>query len=149
MKIVTIEKSDRNLKLVDTLISVWESSVKATHTFLSEDDISKLIPHVKEGIINIEKLIVVILKNDIYCAFMGVLTNKIEMLFVDEQFRSRGIGTNLLYYAIHSLNAIYVDVNEQNSLAISFYETNGFKVKSRSETDDYGNPFPILHMVRE
>lgn len=28
-----------------------------------------------------------------------------------------------------------------------FYEHMGFMVKSRSECDDYGNPFPILHMT--
>lgn len=42
-----------------------------------------------------------------------------------------------------SYGASELDVNEQ---ARGFYEHMGFKVVGRSETDDMGDPFPILHM---
>ena len=38
-------------------------------------------------------------------------------------------------------------VNEQNPQARGFYEHMGFTVRERSETDDQGNPYPILRMV--
>jgi putative acetyltransferase len=39
-----------------------------------------------------------------------------------------------------------VDVNEQNSAARRFYEACGFVVEGRSELDDQGRPYPLLHM---
>ncbi|AGN24357.1 acetyltransferase [Erysipelothrix rhusiopathiae SY1027] len=41
-----------------------------------------------------------------------------------------------------------MDVNEQNYQARGFYEHLGFEVFERSEFDEAGRPFPILHMKR-
>jgi putative acetyltransferase len=38
------------------------------------------------------------------------------------------------------------DVNEQNLVARHFYAACGFVVEGRSELDDAGRPFPLLHM---
>ena len=46
--------------------------------------------------------------------------------------------------ALH--DELTVDVNEQNSVARSFYEACGFVVEGRSELDDQGRPYPLLHM---
>ncbi|WP_185748217.1 hypothetical protein [Metaclostridioides mangenotii] len=51
-----------------------------------------------------------------------------------------------MLYAINKLNARFVDVNEQNPLAVGFYKHLGFKEFDRSELDESNNPFPILHM---
>lgn len=42
MKIINIKKNERTQKLIEQLIEVWESSVKATHLFLSEKEIEKI-----------------------------------------------------------------------------------------------------------
>lgn len=39
-----------------------------------------------------------------------------------------------------------MDVNEQNPQAVGFYKHMGFDTFKRSEFDEQGNPFPILHM---
>jgi putative acetyltransferase len=39
-----------------------------------------------------------------------------------------------------------VDVNEQNEAATRFYEACGFVVTGRSELDEQGRPYPLLHM---
>ena len=70
------------------------------------------------------------------------------MLFVGAQFRGKGIGNELINYAINALNVLYADVNEQNEQAIGFYNKYGFKLLNRSEKDAYGNSFPILHLCR-
>jgi putative acetyltransferase len=41
-----------------------------------------------------------------------------------------------------------VDVNEQNDGAIGFYGHLGFEVTGRSEFDDQGRPYPLLHLRR-
>jgi putative acetyltransferase len=37
-------------------------------------------------------------------------------------------------------------VNEQNPAACRFYQACGFVVIGRSEVDDAGRPYPLLHM---
>jgi putative acetyltransferase len=143
-----MEQKDRDNNLLEDLLKIWESSVRDTHIFLSENNIKDLIPKVKEGIKTIEKLFVIINEINTYCAFMGISKNKIEMLFVGAEFRGKGIGGKLIDYAINVLNILYVDVNEQNEQAIGFYKKYGFKSLDRSEKDDYGNLFPILHLGR-
>ena len=39
-----------------------------------------------------------------------------------------------------------LDVNEQNEQALGFYLHMGLEVVGRSERDDFGKPYPLLHM---
>lgn len=68
------------------------------------------------------------------------------MLFVDSRFICRGIGKILLLRGITNLKITKVDVNEQNEQALKFDEHFGFRVTSKSELDDMGKPYSILHM---
>lgn len=133
-------------KDIDEILDTWESSVRATHNFLSEDDIISIKPHVIEGAKYVSKLLCVRDEKDMIKAFMGIHDFKIEMLFVSNESRGKGIGKKLVEYAIEVLNVNYVDVNEQNPQAVGFYEHMGFQVFKKSEFDEQGNPFPILHM---
>ena len=129
------------------LFQVWESSVRATHTFLSDVDIQRLIPLVESELANFDP---------IYClrngegepfAFLGVAAFKIEMLFVHAANRGRGAGRLLSEFAIQELHANSVDVNEQNVEALGFYRHIGFRQVSESALDAAGLPFPLLHMA--
>ena len=137
----SIDKED-----MDNILDVWESSVRATHTFLNEEDIISIKPQVKEGAYWVNKLVCVRDDEDTIQAFMGVYDGKIEMLFVSDECRGKGIGKRLVEYAINSLNIKYVDVNEQNIQGVGFYKHMGFDIFKRSDLDEQGNPFPILHM---
>ncbi len=80
---------------------------------------------------------------------MGIENQKLEMLFVKNTERGKGIGKNLLNFGIKNYNVNSLTVNEQNPKAKGFYEHLGFKVYKRSETDEQGNPYPILYMKLE
>ncbi len=131
---------------LDNILKVWESSVRATHTFLNEEDIISIKPQVKEGAYYVDKLVCVRDDEGTIQAFMGVHDSKIEMLFISDAYRGKGIGKRLIEYAINNLNIKYVDVNEQNIQGVGFYKHMGFDIFKRSELDEQGNPFPILHM---
>jgi len=147
MSIFNIEKLEEIDEVTkNELIGVWENSVRATHTFLKESDIQKLKPIVREGLSQVEKLFCVKERKKDIKAFLGVEEKKVEMLFVSPDVRGEGIGRTLMSHAINKLEARYVDVNEQNPLAVGFYEHLGFEVFDRSELDDQKNSFPILHM---
>lgn len=131
---------------MNNILKVWESSVRATHDFLTENHIISLKPEVKNGILYVNNFVCARNEKNIIEAFMGVHNNKIEMLFVDASCRGKGIGKQLVEYAKESFNIKFVDVNEQNPQGVGFYKHMGFEVFKRSELDEQGNPFPILHM---
>ena len=131
----------------EELLIVWENSVRATHDFITEEDIDFFKPIILEQAFPAVILKCIKGKHAEILGFVGVHENKVEMLFVLDEARGQGIGKKLLQFAIEQLDATQVDVNEQNPLAVGFYKHMGFKVVSRSPLDDMGKPFPILHMV--
>jgi len=133
----------------ERLVAIWESSVRATHHFLQESDIAALRPLLLNAYL--PNLTVVIARDDAGAihGFLGVDENRIEMLFVDDASRGKGVGSLLLKYAIDHFGANEVDVNEQNPQGVGFYQHMGFVQTGRSELDGQGNPFPLLHMRYE
>lgn len=138
----------RSGTLIAKLTSLWEDSVRATHHFLTEQDIQNLKPMVYEGLNTINTLII-LSENEIPVAFMGIDSDKIEMLFVSPSYFGKGYGKQLIKLGISQFDIRYVDVNEQNPLATGFYQHLGFEVFGRTETDGQGNPFPIFKMKRD
>lgn len=129
-----------------TLLKIWESSVRATHDFLPEEDIEALRPLLENLYFPAVTLSIARLSEDgSIVGFVGVNDNRIEMLFIDAARRGKGIGKVLLRHAI-AQGADELDVNEQNPQAVGFYQQQGFVVMSRSEHDGQGRPYPLLHM---
>ena len=129
-----------------TLIEVWEKSVRATHDFLEEGYIEELKPLILEHYFNAVELRCARDDKGTILGFSGVNEGNIEMLFISPESRGQGIGTKLVEYAIRNQGALKVDVNEQNTQALAFYEHFGFIVFGRSELDGQGRPYPLLHM---
>ena len=146
MKIINIKKNERTQKLIEQLIEVWESSVKATHLFLSEKEIEKIKEYVPQALKKIGHLIIIVNEINNPVAFMGIENYKLEMLFVSAVQRGKGFGTKLIQYGIREYSINELTVNEQNPEAKGFYEHNGFQVYKRTETDEQGNPYPLLYM---
>ncbi len=146
MKIINIKKNERTQKLIEQLIEVWESSVKATHLFLSEKEIEKIKEYVPQALKKIGHLIIIVNEINNPVAFMGIENYKLEMLFVSAVQRGKGLGTKLIQYGIREYSINELTVNEQNPEAKGFYEHNGFQVYKRTETDEQGNPYPLLYM---
>ena len=125
------EKRNRT-EIVERCVELWEASVRATHDFLVEGDIDFYRPFVRE---NCEKLPLLLhYEGDDIVAFLGYDMTSIEMLFVDPDYRGRGIGRDLIEWAIEDVHAERVAVNEQNVQAVGFYARMGFEVEHRTET---------------
>ncbi|WP_430333197.1 GNAT family N-acetyltransferase [Rhodococcus sp. ACT016] len=129
------------------LVRIWRSAVEATHHFLSPKDVefyesrmlSDYLPAVDLTVAEIDGT---------PAGFSGLAGNSLEMLFVTDAHRGRGVGSALLRRAVADHPDLHLDVNEQNPQAVGFYEHHGFVTSSRSATDADGRPFPILHMAR-
>ncbi|WP_348742593.1 acetyltransferase [Tenacibaculum sp. 190524A05c] len=140
-KIGTIDKSE-----YQQVVDLWESSVRATHHFLKEEDIQYFKPLILNTYLDAVELRCIRNNEKKIVGFLGVTEQNLEMLFIDPEYRGQKIGKNLLKYSIANLNVTKVDVNEQNEQAVGFYKYCGFEVIGRSELDSTGKPYPILHM---
>lgn len=147
MRIVKVE--ERNERLIENLLEVWESSVKAPHLFLSHDEINAIKQYVPQALKEIPTLVIAENEAGKPVGFMGIANQMLEMLFVSNESRGQGIGKQLLQYGIEKYSIIELAVNEQNPLAKGFYEHMGFEVYKRTELDEQGNPYPLLYMKRE
>lgn len=140
-----IDKDTRKEVLSD-LTALWRSSVEATHSFLSRENIDRIETYVPQAIEEVEHLVIAQDVNGVLLGFIGIAEQKVEMLFLCPDVRGQGLGRRLVEYAYERYHVSEVDVNEQNEQARVFYEHLGFAVVSRSETDAAGDPFPVLHM---
>ena len=131
----------------DVLLDIWLRSVRATHTFVSEEDIRSMIPQVRDYLASSAPEFWVLCDDSgAIMGFMGMSGSIMESLFLAPEFHRRGGGRRLVQHAQELRGELTVDVNEQNPAAHQFYEACGFVVVGRSELDDAGRPFPLLHM---
>ncbi|MBZ9780228.1 acetyltransferase [Pseudomonas sp. REP124] len=128
------------------LLDIWLRSVRATHHFLQESDITALLPQLRDIYLPAVELWVAVDAQDRPLGFIGLNENHVEMLFIEPDLRGKGIGRALLDHARRSRNEISVDVNEQNPEAVGFYLHYGFVQTGRSPLDGEGRPFPLLHL---
>ena len=141
MKIRTAVVEDHGI-----LLDIWLRSVRATHTFMSEEDIQAILPLVRDHALKELEVWALVTDEGSIMGFMGLSGNKMEALFLGPEFIRRGGGRLLVEHAREMKGSLRVDVNEQNPQARKFYESLGFVVEGRSEIDPAGQPFPILHM---
>lgn len=104
----------RDPVLVEKLIDMWTRSVRATHTFLNEDDIRRLTPVVRQGLTEIPVLVIAETDEGNPVGFMGIGDGCLEMLFLHPDCRGQGLGRQLLKMGIEQYDVRRLDVNEQN-----------------------------------
>lgn len=143
-----IECEEREGALPAALVDVWERSVRATHTFLSEQEILAIREFVPQALSGVEMLVVA-LEGGVPLGFMGAEAGRLEMLFLEPEARGRGLGRLLLEEAIARYSVEELTVNEQNPQAVGFYEHLGFRTYKRTELDEEGRPYSLLYMRRE
>ncbi|TDQ77347.1 GNAT family N-acetyltransferase [Sphingobacterium yanglingense] len=134
-----IEKAD-----YPRMIEIWTSAVEHTHDFLKREDFEyyqEQLPSYFEQV-NLWGYV----QEGLLVGFIGVAEESLEMLFIHNDYRGKGIGKILTRYGMDNLKVSKVDVNEQNVQAVGFYTHLGFGATGRSEYDGQGKAYPILHM---
>ncbi|WP_312087911.1 GNAT family N-acetyltransferase [Acinetobacter variabilis] len=116
MAVIVLTSADRHPQLLE----LWEQSVRASHHFLNDEQILKIRQQIiQHGYFDQVQLFHVEHQQQIL-GFMGLAGSKLEMLFIFPLAFRQGIGSQLLQHAL-TLDGTEVDVNEQNSDAITFY----------------------------
>lgn len=128
------------------IVEVWRSSVDATYGFVSPEDLleieRELIPAFLPGL----DLTVASVDGRLV-GFAGTAGARLAMMFVHDDFRGKGVGTQLLSRVL-SDGVTELEVNEDNPDSVEFYRARGFEVVGRSAVDDAGRPYPMLQMRR-
>lgn len=133
----------------DALFDVWLRAVRATHGFVAEADFEIFTPLVREYLASEAEIWALAPASGPAVGFMGLAGNKIDSLFLAPEWHRRGWGRRLVDHARALRGPLTVDVNEQNASAVAFYRACGFSVSGRSDRDDMGRPYPLLHMRME
>ena len=105
---------------------------------ISKEETKKITSYVKTTVpkqLNDYKVIVVNNKK-VGCLLQetyedGILLNEI---YIDKNYRRKGIGTHLLTNILKKHSKVYLWVYKENTIALSFYEKLGFKIKETTET---------------
>ena len=142
------EAAARTPELLQSLLPVWEASVRVTHLFLSEPEILRIKQYVPQAIGGVAHLLVVETEPGVPVGFLGAEDGRLEMLFLAPAVRGRGLGRQLAERSIRDYGVREVTVNEQNPQAVGFYSHLGFETYKRTELDEEGDPYPLLYMKR-
>ena len=126
-------------------LEIWRNAVAATHGFLASEDLARIDAMVADWLPG-AKLWVLVDEADFPLGFMALTGAHIDALFVDPDRHGSGVGRTLISHARSLHGALTVDVNEQNTRAVGFYERMGFERTGRSPTDDQALPYPLLHL---
>lgn len=144
-KIMIHEVQERE-PLMETLVELWEASVRATHHFLSDDEVRQIKTYVPQALNGAAHLLIAENEAGEPIAFLGTENHRLEMLFLSPAVRGKGIGKELLQYGIENYEIRELTVNEQNPQAVGFYDHMGFQTYKRTDCDEEGNPYPLLYM---
>ena len=143
------EVQERTAQLLTELLNIWESSVRATHHFLSDAEVKKIKEYVPQAFNQVAHLIIAENELERAVAFMGTENHRLEMLFVSPLEREKGIGKQVLQFGIQHYGILEVTVNEQNPQAVGFYKHFGFEPYKRTDYDEEGNPYPLFYLRRK
>ena len=140
------EVQNRTPDLTQALVQVWEASVRATHTFLTEAEILRIREYVPQALGGVAHLVIAEAEPGAPVGFLGAENGRLEMLFLSPAARGNGLGRQLVELAIQDYGVREVTVNEQNPQAVGFYQHLGFETYKRTPCDEEGGPYPLLYL---
>ena len=91
LNIIEIEAKNRTPDLINRLLTVWESSVRATHLFLSDREIKSIKEYVPQALMGIAHLIIAEADTGCPVGVMGIEDSTWEMLFISPEERGKGL----------------------------------------------------------
>lgn len=128
------------------VVEIWRAAVDATHDFLRPEDRQAIGVEVRAYLPQAPLWLAVDV-NDDPVGFMGLTADEMDSLFVCPDWHGRGVGRALVMHALTLRSTLTSTVNEQNHGARAFYLRLGFVETGRSERDDQGRPYPLVHLM--
>lgn len=121
-------------KDLDNIMDIWLKSNIEAHDFVNKNYWINNFDLVKSMIKESE--IYIYEENNKILGFIGLSENYIAGIFIDKEFRNKGIGKNLLDYAKDKKDKLYLNVFEKNNKAMNFYIKNQFIISEKNFDDE-------------
>lgn len=119
-----------NEKDLDRVMEIWLKSNIEAHYFIDKSYwINNFI--MVRNLISTSEVYIYEENNEIL-GFVGLVDNYIAGIFVDSNYRNKGIGKELLDYIKNLKSELSLDVYEKNKKAYNFYIKNGFIIEEKS-----------------
>ena len=118
------------------VMDLWLEGNKDAHSFIPEEYWRSHLEEVQEQILQAE--VFVCDTGGKIQGFIGIVNGYIAGIFVDKNYRSRGIGKQLLDYAKGRHAAFTLSVYQKNTGAVAFYLREGFSVRSEAVDETTG-----------
>lgn len=119
-----------NEKDLDRVMEIWLKSNIEAHDFIDKSYwINNFI--MGRNLISTSEVYIYEENNEIL-GFVGLVDNYIAGIFVDSNYRNKGIGKELLDYIKNLKSELSLDVYEKNKKAYNFYIKNGFIIEEKS-----------------
>ncbi len=123
---------------IELLISYKLATILDYAKDLPKAEIEKITNYIRTTIpIQIDDYEIIIINNKkVGCLLLekyedGILLNE---LYLDKNYRKKGIGTNILNNILNNNSKVYLWVYKENTLALNLYKKLGFKIKETTET---------------
>ena len=126
------------------LVELWENSVRASHAFLSEQDLLEIKKELPDYFPQVT--LKLWYEYDQLIGFSGTSDYSLEMLFLAPQHRQKGLGSQIIKQLIQKDGVYSVDVNSQNESGLHFYLKQGFTITGESPIDGHGRAYPLTHL---
>lgn len=127
-RIETITDAD-----LETIASIWLRSNLKAHTFIDRNYWLKNYQTVKASLTTAD--LYAYYHNEKIIGFLGLIDEYIAGIFVLQEYRSLGIGGQLLARIKEKHSKLLLSVYQKNERAVQFYLKQGFTIQK--ETTDY------------
>lgn len=121
---------------VEQVMKLWLAGNKDAHSFVPEDYWHFHYSEVQEALLKAE--VFVYDTGEKIQGFVGMINEYIAGIFVDKDFRSHGIGAQLLNYIKQRHDRLSLEVYQKNVRAIAFYHRENFSILSEASDEDTG-----------
>lgn len=112
---------------IDKIMEIWLNSNTEAHNFIDKSYWEKNFEMVKNILPQAE--IYIYEENNNIMGFVGLVENYIAGIFIEKNFRGKGVGKKLLDYIKSIKNNLTLNVYEKNIGAVKFYKREGFTVE--------------------
>lgn len=122
---------------LDMILQIWLDSNRRAHHFIPESYWEENLDVVRDMLPRAELYVYEEDDGGIQ-GFVGLMDDYIAGIFVRREAQSKGIGKKLLDDVKLRKHGLTLHVYQKNQRAVSFYQREGFKVKSEGIDSDTG-----------
>lgn len=112
---------------LETISQIWLMSNLDTHDFIEKEHWLNNYSFVKKAFSS--ATIYAYYSDNKIVGFLGIINAYIAGIFILQDYRSLGIGTQLLKAIQSTHTKLTLDVYQKNTLALKFYQKNGFHIQ--------------------